>query len=79
MIVDIPTKNCVVYYHLVREGKFPFIVEINLDNNLFVKERKEKYTSKNENTFNNYINCLLPKKKKSKSRNIYTFLNYFNT
>jgi hypothetical protein len=74
MIVDIPTKNCVVYYHIVREGKFPIIVEINLDNNL-----KEKYTSKSENTFNNYINCLLPKKKKSKSRNIYTFLNYFNT
>jgi len=59
MIVDIPTKNCVVYYHIVREGKFPIIVEINLDNNL-----KEKNTSKSKNTFNNYINCLLPKKKK---------------
>jgi len=55
MINDVPTKTRVVTYHLVREKKVPFIVEINLDNNSFVKERKDKYTSNSINTFNSIL------------------------
>ncbi|KAG4092110.1 hypothetical protein H8356DRAFT_951151 [Neocallimastix lanati (nom. inval.)] len=55
MINDVPTKTRVVTYHLVREKKDPFIVEINLDNNSFVKERKDKYTSNSINTFNSIL------------------------
>jgi len=57
MIVDVPTKTRVVTYHLVREEKKKntFIVEINLDNNSFLKERKDKYSSNSLNTFN----CIL--------------------
>ena len=55
MIVDVPTKTRVVTYHLVREKNVPFIVEINLDNNSFLKERKDKYSSNSLNTFN----CIL--------------------
>ncbi|ORX97073.1 hypothetical protein LY90DRAFT_520143 [Neocallimastix californiae] len=55
MINDVPTKTRIVTYHLVREKKVPFIVEINLDNNSFVKERKDKYTSNSINTFNSIL------------------------
>ncbi|KAG4082154.1 hypothetical protein H8356DRAFT_1299908 [Neocallimastix lanati (nom. inval.)] len=55
MINDVPTKTRVVTYHLVREKKVPFIVEINLDKNSFVKERKDKYTSNSINTFNSIL------------------------
>ncbi|KAG4081963.1 hypothetical protein H8356DRAFT_1066884 [Neocallimastix lanati (nom. inval.)] len=55
IINDVPTKTRVVTYHLVREKKVPFIVEINLDNNSFVKERKDKYTSNSINTFNSIL------------------------
>ncbi|KAG4082808.1 hypothetical protein H8356DRAFT_1383823 [Neocallimastix lanati (nom. inval.)] len=48
MINDVPTKT-------LREKKVPFIVEINLDNNSFVKERKDKYTSNSINTFNSIL------------------------
>jgi len=54
-IEDIQIKNCVVSYYLVREKKFIFIVEINLDTNSFVKEQKDKYTSNSTNTFNSIL------------------------
>ncbi|ORX73459.1 hypothetical protein BCR32DRAFT_285619 [Anaeromyces robustus] len=55
IINDIPIKKRVVQYHLVREKKIPFIIEINLDTKTFVKERKDKYTSNSIYTFNSIL------------------------
>jgi len=42
MINDVLNKTRIVTYHLVREKKVPIHCGNNLDNNSFVKERKDK-------------------------------------
>ena len=55
IVNDVPINKKVVYYQQVREKKFPFIIEFNLDTKKFVKVRKDKPTSNSINTFNSIL------------------------
>ena len=55
IVNDVPINKKIVYYQQVREKKFPFIIEFNLDTKKFVKVRKDKPTSNSINTFNSIL------------------------
>ena len=55
IIIDNPFNKRIVYYQLVKEKKIPFIIEFDLDKGVFVKKRKDKWTSTSLNTFNSIV------------------------
>ena len=55
IINDAPFNKRIVYYELVKEKKIHFIIDIDMDKRVFVKEWQDKWISNSLNTFNNII------------------------
>jgi len=55
IISDVPYNRKIVRYHLDKERKPPFIIEMNIVSKKVVKVRKDKLTSNSLNTFKSIL------------------------
>jgi len=55
IVSDVPYNKKIVRYHLVKERKPPFIIEMNIVTKKVIKVRKDKLTSNSLNTFKSVL------------------------